>query len=330
MDYGEVLTRAWRIIWKYKVLWLFGILAGCGNAAGNSGGSSNSGFRQQFNFDNPAGSSQLLNRIQTFFENIPVWVWVLLVLALLVLFVIMVILSTIGQIGLIHGTNEGDQDVERLSFGPLFSSSLKYFWRVFLLNFIVGLVFAIVIIAFIVGFAAVGIATLGVALVCLVPLLCILIPLLVVVGWVISVVLEQSVVAIVSEDRGMIAGVERGWEVVRSHIGSYVIMALILFVGAGVIGFLIALPMSLALVPIALGAFSASRGGSLVGVGVGALIFIVYLPILLLLTGVLRAYTTAAWTLTFRRLSQPAAIPPVPYEVIPPVEPIEPAGPAGM
>ena len=34
MDYGEVLSRAWRIIWKHKVLWIFGIMAGCTSGSG--------------------------------------------------------------------------------------------------------------------------------------------------------------------------------------------------------------------------------------------------------------------------------------------------------
>jgi len=36
MDYGEVLSKAWQITWKYKVLWIFGILAGCGGQFGNN------------------------------------------------------------------------------------------------------------------------------------------------------------------------------------------------------------------------------------------------------------------------------------------------------
>ena len=35
-NFGEVLTRAWQIIWKHKVLWIFGILASC--ARGGGGG----------------------------------------------------------------------------------------------------------------------------------------------------------------------------------------------------------------------------------------------------------------------------------------------------
>ena len=42
MNYGEVLTRAWKIVWKFKVLWIFGILASCGTGSnGRSGGGGN-------------------------------------------------------------------------------------------------------------------------------------------------------------------------------------------------------------------------------------------------------------------------------------------------
>jgi len=43
-NFGDVLTRAWQITWKYKVLWIFGILAGCTNGGGGSGGGGNSGY----------------------------------------------------------------------------------------------------------------------------------------------------------------------------------------------------------------------------------------------------------------------------------------------
>ena len=34
-NFGEILTRAWQIIWKHKILWIFGILASCGRSSGN-------------------------------------------------------------------------------------------------------------------------------------------------------------------------------------------------------------------------------------------------------------------------------------------------------
>ena len=38
MDFGEVLTKTWKIIWKYKILWLFGIFASCSGGGGGGGG----------------------------------------------------------------------------------------------------------------------------------------------------------------------------------------------------------------------------------------------------------------------------------------------------
>ena len=45
-NFGEVLTRAWQIIWKHKILWVFGILASFarGSGGGSSGGG-NSGYQ---------------------------------------------------------------------------------------------------------------------------------------------------------------------------------------------------------------------------------------------------------------------------------------------
>ncbi len=38
MDFGEVFSKAWKIIWKYKILWLFGIFASCSGGGGGGGG----------------------------------------------------------------------------------------------------------------------------------------------------------------------------------------------------------------------------------------------------------------------------------------------------
>jgi hypothetical protein len=29
IDLGEIITKSWKITWKFKVLWIFGILSGC-------------------------------------------------------------------------------------------------------------------------------------------------------------------------------------------------------------------------------------------------------------------------------------------------------------
>ena len=40
MDYGDLLTRGWNLVWKNKFMWLLGLLAalGASSASGGSGG----------------------------------------------------------------------------------------------------------------------------------------------------------------------------------------------------------------------------------------------------------------------------------------------------
>ena len=97
MDIGEVLSKAWKIIWRHKVLWIFGIFAGCGSAGTGSG---NAGASYQtdvpFQID--------------FFENIDPAIGALLIglgaLLLLILIGLVIFLGTIGQVALINGTQK--------------------------------------------------------------------------------------------------------------------------------------------------------------------------------------------------------------------------------
>ena len=80
MDYGEVLGKAWKIIWKHKVLWIFGILAsfgkGSGGGRGNGGGSggriSGGGIHPVFAICLRSGQDFFENS-GTFIDNIQWW-----------------------------------------------------------------------------------------------------------------------------------------------------------------------------------------------------------------------------------------------------------------
>lgn len=74
MDFGEVLTRAWRIVWKFKILWIFGIFASCGT---HNGGSFNGGGSSGYETNGAPGSTPSLppgfvnnmERLVSFFAN---------------------------------------------------------------------------------------------------------------------------------------------------------------------------------------------------------------------------------------------------------------------
>ena len=190
--------------------------------------------------------------------------WILIgigvLLLILILVVLKIFLGTIGTIGLIRGAQLADQDMEaRLTFGELFKGSLPYFWRVFLLNLLVGLVFFVVGIILAVGVVLGVVLTLGLILICLLPLLCLLVPL----GVVIGVVIEQATIAIVAEDLGILDGLRRGWEVVKTNVGPMIVMWLILGLAiSGIGGIIIGLPMILVFAPFLIGLFANAATGA--------------------------------------------------------------------
>ena len=298
MNYGEILSKAWKIIWKYKVLWIFGILAGLGSGGGGGGGTSGR------NINMPNGRTP--NSDFNFYgERIASWVqtnwWVLVILALLVLIfiVVVVILGTYGRIGLARGAWQADDGAPRLTFSGLFAESGRYFMRVLLLSLLIFAVGVVLTVLIALPTALIAVFTLGFGLICLIPCFC----LLGIAGWVVQIIIRMAIIAIVGEDLGTIDGLKRGWDVVHTHLAETIVMALILGIGGGIIGFVIALPFLAAAVPLVFLAFNQTATavrGSLITAGV---IFCLYLPVAIFLGGVLESYVGSAWTLTFRRLT---------------------------
>ncbi len=304
MNFGEVLSRAWQIIWKYKILWIFGILAGLGQGTPN-----NPGNNSRYEFNNNNASGFYLGNQYISFDAIARWFeanwWIFIILTLLALLVVVVviILSTFGRIGLARGAWQADEGKEKLTFGQLFGESSPFFWRVF------GLVLVITIlwIAFflILGGAAVGftVITAGIGALCLIPLFLVLCCLLIPVSWGVSVITEQAIVAITCENMGLFDGLKRGWQVLRDNLGPATIMFLILGIGGGIVRLLIGIPLVAALVPLGIAAFTGTTEAWTVG-GIASLVVVcVYLPIAIALNGVVTAYTGTAWVLTYRRLT---------------------------
>jgi hypothetical protein len=301
MDYGYVLKRAWEIIWKFKILWIFGILASCGQAS--TSGGSNSGYRFSIQDRN------LFPQWERFF-NQPDPALVALMIGLGILFVLVVIVlavlfGTIGRVGLIRGTLKAEQGAERLTFGELWREGLKYFWRVFGLNLLVGaVIFLAILVLFVPGIILTGI-TFGLFLLCCIPLMCLFVPLM----WAVSVVIEQANIALVVENVGIFEAIKHGWRVVRDNLGSMIVMSLVLILGVGFIGgLIIGLPLLIVSAPALAGMISGTTDALRNGLIVSGVLFLIYLPFLLLLSGIVRSYTSSAWTLTYLRLTaQPAA-----------------------
>lgn len=292
-NFGEVLTRAWQIVWKHKVLWIFGVFAACsrGNGGGSGGGGGGGGGA------GPGG--QPFPQLERTFEQTGQWIqdnpWIIAVVVLFVLVFIVLafFLGTIGRIGLIRGTYQAERGAERLVFGELFSESMPYFWRVLGLSLLIGLAFLLLLLPLILF----GVLTAGIGFACILPLVCILIP----VGFAVSVIIEQANAAMVLENLGISDGLRKGWDVVRANIGPMIALGLILLIGSAVVGFIFAIPIIVAVIPFIFGAANNTTGPIWIAVACCAL----YFPVLLVLNGILTAYIQTVWALAYMRLTAP-------------------------
>lgn len=314
MNFGEILLRAWKIIWKHKILWIFGILASCGQSGGSAGsGASGSSSASQSLFT-PMQLSVNLGDVE--------FLVLLLIIAAAVVFLFllmlaMVALNAVGRIGLVCGVVQAEAGKEKLSLGELLSEVKPFFWRVVGLNLLVGASVIVLVIAGIAVSVIVAIVTLGIGLLLIIPLALFAVPLM----WAVTVVLEQANVALIVEDIGILEALKRAWLVIKAHFIEYLLMGLVLILGVGLLGMvIIALPVLLVAVPLVVGAMIDEMFWS---VSLAAIVCCaVYLPILIVLTGVLRSYITTAWTLTYLRLAGP--IPPAPVS---PPETVSKSGP---
>jgi hypothetical protein len=318
MNLGEVLSKAWKIIWKNKVLWIFGILSSCGRGGGGGGGGgnasnfSNNGSGNNFfnNGTNPfsdgkfPGMENFTQNMDKLFNGSGEQTWIPIIIGILcllfILMLIFVFIGTVGRIGLIKGTLLAETGQEKISFGQVWSASTPYFWRVFLLNLVMGLVVGIAFLILLIPLVLIGIVTMGIGLICLIPIFCLLIP----VGFAINVIIEQANIALVVEELGIMDSVKRGWRVCRENLGPIAVVALVILIGGGLAGFIIYLPLILVLLPIFAGVISNDQTvltGSLVTAGV---MLCCLLPVIIGLNGILQSYIGSVWTLTFLRLTR--------------------------
>lgn len=327
-NFGEVLTRAWQIVWKHKVLWIFGILASCGRGGGGgNGGGGNSGFETQ----GPGPDIDIPPQLERFVEwvgnNVATFI-VLIVTLTCVIALISIFLGTIGRIGLIRGTAEAEGGSDNLIFGQLFSESTPYFWRVFGLTLIASLPSLVLVLAAITAVVVFTLAwiegdssNVGLAFAGMLPILIGCICLLIPVGWVISLIVHQSERSIVLEDSPVLPSLSRGWNIFRNNLGPIIVMAIILAVITLVVGFVIAIPILIVVVPTFM-AFAAGNGENWNPLLLALICVCLYIPVSWLLNGVAIAYAESAWTLTYMRLTRKPDSNDI---VTPPSEPLPPS-----
>jgi hypothetical protein len=225
-----------------------------------------------------------------------------------ILSIITIFLGTIGKIGLIRGTSQAEGGAEHLIFGQLFSESTPYFWRMFGLSLIPAI--PVLILVFFVVIAGVLFATSAsqggrvgaVGALGMLPVILACVCLFVPIMWVIGMIFRQSERAIVLEDSRVLPAISRGWDIFRANLGPIIVMAIILAVINLVAGFIIAIPVFIIVVPAVI-AFAAGQAQNWTPMIFAGVCICLYIPVSLLLSGIIISYIESAWTLTYMRLT---------------------------
>jgi hypothetical protein len=305
MDLGEILSKAWKTIWKHKILWLFGFLASCGISGGNAGGGggSSAASTQPGSFDAPNFLTPSTQRaFEDFFQtlgDIPIWVWILIALGVMIggiiLTVLLQMLSTLGTTGVIKGTSTADEaaeDENPLSFSEIFKGLKPYYWKVFLFNIGYRLAIFIVVIVLLLPIIIIAACTCGLGMFLLIP-----------VGWFISVMVHFTQIAIIEEDLGIFDAIGRSWRVIIKNLGGVVLMFLVLGIGQIIAALVISLPLLISFIPLLINLITTGLSNLTAGFVISAILFLVTLPLMIFLNSILQAYIITSWTLTYRRLA---------------------------
>lgn len=301
MDYGAILSRAWKITWNNKILWLFGLFAGTGASFNFRGGGSRDG---NGGFTGGPGGADVQRQIERLLDRPEVVAAILAVAALVILIAIaFFILSVIARGGLIGGIRIAD-DNGQVTFGEAWSIGLRYFWR--MLGMVLLLIAPILVLALLA--VVIGVLTFGLGLVCLLPLICVFVILYIPYAGVIWL----GQIGVVVEDLKVFDGMKRGWELLKTNIGPVIIVGLLLFVIGFLIGFVVLVPLVVIAIP-AIVAFMANPRDPNIPLIVGSIVaFLCFLPVLWVLSGMINTWIYSVWTLVYRELTghKPAPLPP--------------------
>jgi hypothetical protein len=314
MDYGWVLKRAWEITWKFKGLWLLGILASCSSGGGGGGhGGSSSGTGYQFSGETDPRFLQFQHWIDSIPEETWIVIGIVAVMVVLVLSLVALVLGILGQGGLIAGFNQVETNGS-VTLGEAWRIGSANFWRLLGVRAIFWL--AGILAALVVGAAVLTtvLGTMGIGLLCIAPVLCLLVP----VGLLVGVYVMLAQVALVTEALDVKASFLRSWEVFKTNLGPVIVIGLIVVFGSAVLQLILALPLILAVLPVAVGMASGTDQSTTSGLVTAGVCLAVYLPLLIVANGVLQTYVTGVWTLSWRQwtgrakgvVSLPAGVPP--------------------
>lgn len=296
-DFGEILTRAGQIAWKYKILWLFSALPALLSFAF---------FPLAFL---PIFFTDFDPYCEPFFVEQPIYI-VLFVGFSVLISILSILLYAVSSASVTLGAAQAEGGAETLGMRKLFEDGRKYWLRVIGVVLLLSLGVWLVMTVIFGCMALLGAATMGIGFICLQPLFLLMFPLMLVLYGII----EESLAAVVVDDLGVIEAIQRGWELVRANFWRILLISLIVYLGVGVLSAVVIMPF---MVPFFFMPFfmqdPSGFDARTMMLFVGGFILL-FLPVMALVQGVTITFLKATYALVYLRLTRPREETPIPVE----------------
>ncbi len=285
-DFGNVLVRAWQIPWKHKsilVLLLLPILLAflflpffvvpIFFLNGNDG----------FVFTETAGRVLIL--AFSIFAGV----------AWLFFYVLTIMFRSAAILGIVRAErNEGV-----LLFSELLRDAVQYFWRILGVALIFGLTVGLVFSVFFTIVFVLTMVTMGMASICLQPIMILLTPL----TFLVFGVMEGAQTAVISEGVGAWDALKRAFHVVREHVWKYVLITLVTYFASAILSSFLIMPFvaPIFFIPFALEPGSGSNSDTVIAISIGFMLL--FFPVMLTVQSILGAWMKVTLDLTYLRLT---------------------------
>lgn len=306
MNYGDLISEAFRITWRNRFLWFFGFFAAGG------GGSFN------FNFPTGAGDGGVPGNVPDWLSGPGRWIqdnlvlfFVVvgaLVIMLVLVFIVLGLISAGGLADSVAALHRGEQR----RFSSTWQAGLSYFWRVlgqallFLLIslgllLVIGLPVGLGVAAVLAVTESTGLRVLFIVLAALFAIV-----LLIAVFVALYIIGQLALRELVVGGERVLGSISAGYNLFRRNIGRSLLVWLIqlaLAIGLGIAALVVFLILGLILIGPAVALFTADYTTAAILVGIaGGLLFLI--PALVI-SGAIGTFNHAYWTLAYLRLVEP-------------------------
>lgn len=283
IDLNDLIQHTWKITWKHKILWGAGFLVILAVFLFLP-----LIFAPFFILSDPYGMAR---------GSDVIWSLILMAGGFLAFMVVGYGVNSLMRPVMVLGALKAERGAEKLSLAELLREGTRFFWRFLGL----GLLFVLAIT--VVNFGLMGIQivasifTLGLASLCLWPLSFLTYPLL----YVAMTVMEVTEAAMVVDELNVTNALRRAWTIIRVNKMSVFIVALLVYLVLGMLSSFIFVTVFLPIsfLPVLIGEDILSHSVLWV-FGLG---YLVILPVIAFVQGIVLVLTKTGWTLTYLRLS---------------------------